>query len=175
MRTQNFILATSCALVILANLISCASKPTTVERIVHPSGIVKLDNNNFANEVKSYRGPVLVLFYNQEYWQSRDMEKRFDYFAKKFDTDAKFCKFHWDINDDAEPYDLELLPTVVLYKNGAEFDRIRGINPDEKERANLNDDMELWIMKNALEMQGSKYNAEYKYLFNNSFTLHVTN
>ncbi len=159
----------------LFGFLGCSSTPETKIQPIYPVGIVKLNNSNFVKEVKSFEGPTLVLFFNKQYWQSKDMEKRFNYFTKKFEGYVKFCKFHWDINADTTAYKLEMLPTVVLYKNGVEFDRIRGINPDEKARAKLNDDMELWIMKNALEMRGSKYNANYQYLFNNSFTLHVSN
>jgi len=160
---------------ILIGLSACSTTKETKLTVIYPAGIVKLNNSNFAKEVKSIDGPVLVLFYNKQYWQSKDMAKRFDHFAKKFAGNAKFCKFHWDVNADSTAYKLEMLPTVVLYKNGAEFDRIRGINPEKNARATLNDDMELWIMKNALEMEGSEYNAKFKYLFNNTYTLQVTN
>ncbi|MDM8555206.1 thioredoxin domain-containing protein [Desulfococcaceae bacterium HSG7] len=159
----------------LIGFCACSTTPETKIKALYPAGIVKLNNSNFVKEVKFFDGPALVLFYNKQYWQSKDMEKRFNFFAKKFGSYAKFCKFHWDINADSTPYKLEMLPTVVLYKNGAEFDRIRGINPDAKARAKLNDDMELWIMKNALELKGSKYNAAFRYLFNNTYTLHVNN
>lgn len=159
----------------LIGFLGCSATQETKIELIYPAGIVKLNNSNFAKEVKLFDGPALVLFYNKQYWQSKDMAKRFEHFAKKFEGYAKFCKFHWDINADSKPYQLEMLPTVVLYKKGVEFDRIRGINPDEKARAKLNDDMELWIMKNVLEMEGTKYHAKYRYLFNNTYTLHVSN
>ncbi len=159
----------------LFGFLGCSTTSETTIKPIYSTGIVKLNNDNFSHEITSLDGPALVLFYNDQYWQSKDMEKRFDFFAEQFGGYVKFCKFHWDINADTTPYKLEMLPTVVLFKKGVEFDRIRGINPDEKARAKLNDDMELWIMKNALEMKGTKYHAEYRYLFNNTYTLKVSN
>ncbi|PIP37503.1 MAG: hypothetical protein COX19_16585 [Desulfobacterales bacterium CG23_combo_of_CG06-09_8_20_14_all_51_8] len=83
--------------------------------------------------------------------------------------------FHWQVNDDPSRFKLEMLPTVILYRNGGEIDRIKGIPPEEKDRAAWNDDLELWFLKNAMELKGSEYSGDFTYLFKNGYTLQVGN
>lgn len=156
-------------------LISCATKG--VRKVEEPSyeKIVMIDNTTFAKEVEQFDGFALVFFYNEKFWQSRDMEKRFEYFADQFYKNAKFCKFHWAVNADAKLYRLKMLPTTVLYKDGAEIDRIKGIPPDKNARMKWNSDIELWILKNVLGLEGDEYAGKFKYLFRNGYKLHISN
>jgi thioredoxin-like negative regulator of GroEL len=140
-----------------------------------PPTIIILDHESFEKEVKAYNGPALVLFHNKDLWQSADMERRFNYFAKKFYGDARFCLFPWPPDTDAGKFEIEKTPTLVLYKNGAEFDRIKGINPNPAARRRLNDDIELWFLKNVMGLQGSEYSGKFQYRFNNTHTLQVSN
>ena len=154
---------------------SCA--PREIKKVEAPPSprVVMIDNSTFAEEVERYNGPALVLFYNTKFWQSTDMETRFDLFADRYNGKAKFCKFHWDINADASRYSLQMLPTVVFYMNGVEIDRIKGIPPDKRARLKWNDDIELWFLKNVLGLKGSKYEGRYKYLFKNGYKLQISN
>ncbi len=154
-------------------LISCAGHK--IERQQPSPQIVQIDNSTFSAEVDSFNGFAVVLFYNKEYWQSRDMEQRFEYFAGRYAEYAKFCKFHWDINAEAAPYKLEMLPTMVLYKSGAEIDRMKGIPPDKAERLKFNDDIEMWLLKNVVGLEGDQYTANFKYFFKNSYKLTPSN
>lgn len=162
-------------LIVSVYLISCAPREIKKVEVLPSERVVMIDNSTFAKEVEGYDGFALVLFHNEKFWQSKDMEKRFGLFADKFYGKAKFCKFHWDINADTKPYSLEMLPTVALYKSGTEIDRIKGIPPDKKERLKWNDDIELWFLKNVLGLEGSKYSGKYKFMFNNTNELHISN
>lgn len=136
--------------------------------------ITMVDENSFQSEVSNYDGVALVLFYNED-WQSKDMEQRFELFAGRHSGETKFCKYSWDVKADSTPYSLEMLPTVVMYNRGAEVDRIRGIPANKQDRAKWNDDIDLWIMKNALGLKGGEYAGQYKYMFNNTNKLNVSN
>lgn len=163
--------------IISVGLISCAPRPQMVKETegLPTEKVVFINNMTFAGEVVAYDGFALVLFYNTQFWQSKDMERRFEYFADRFHGKGKFCKFHWPMNADTMAYRLEMLPTVVLYDRGAEIDRIKGIPPDEKTRKKWNDDIELWFLKNVLDLKGDEYAGEYTYLFRNSYKLHIGN
>jgi thioredoxin-like negative regulator of GroEL len=140
-----------------------------------PSPLTVVNHHTYTDEIMLYDGPAIVLFYNTQFWQSLDMKRRLEWLAEKYQGKAKFAMFHWQVNDDPSRFSLEMLPTVILYRDGAEIDRIKGIPPEEKNRAAWNDDLELWFLKNALTLQGSEYSAEFTYLFKNGYTLQVGN
>ena len=140
-----------------------------------PIRIIPIDEYTFVDEVENYDGIALVLFYNDTFWQSQNMRDRLGYIADKYQGTAKFCSFSWKMETNDTPYQLEILPTVVLYDQGVEIDRIRGIPPDERGRLKFNDDLELWYLKNVMGLEGSRYYSQYKFLFKNSYKLHVNN
>jgi len=86
-------------LIILAVLLACAA---CIHQPVQPvqTEPIGIDSATFESEIAGYDGFALVLFYNSEYWQCRNMEERFDLFARQYGDAAKFCKFHWTIGDD---------------------------------------------------------------------------
>lgn len=139
------------------------------------STLVAVNHHTFTDEIMLYNGPAIVLFYNTEFWQSLDMKRRLEWLAGKYRGKAKFAMFHWQISDDPSRFSLEMLPTVILYRNGEELDRIKGIPPEEKERAGWNDDLELWFLKNALALDESEYSGDFTYFFRNGYTLQVGN
>ncbi|MFZ2630446.1 MAG: thioredoxin domain-containing protein [Desulfosalsimonadaceae bacterium] len=139
------------------------------------SPLLPINHQTFADEITSYEGSAIVLFYNTQYWQSLDMKRRMEWLAEKYPKKAKFAMFHWQVSDDTSRFNLEMLPTVILYRNGAEIDRIKGIPPNEKDRVKWNDDLELWFLKNALGLEDSEYSGEFTYFFRNGYKLDVGN
>ncbi len=140
--------------------------------------VVKANNVNLADynsTVLDHKGYALVLFYNEQYWQSQDMEKRFDYFSQKYSRKFSSFKFRWDVNSDGSKYRLEMLPTVILYHDGLEIDRIKGIPETEKDRLDWDNDINLWLLKNVLGAKGDDFAADYSYRFNNSPRLQISN
>ena len=137
--------------------------------------LMPVNHHTYTDEIMLYNGPAIVLFYNTEFWQSLDMKRRLEWLAEKYEGKAKFAMFHWQISDDPSRFSLEMLPTMILSRNGEEIDRIKGIPPEVKEREKLNDDLELWFLKNALALKGSEYSGEFTYLFRNGYTLQVGN
>jgi hypothetical protein len=139
------------------------------------SPLLPINHQTFADEITSYEGAAIVVFYNTQYWQALDMKRRMEWLAEKYPETAKFAMFHWQVSDDTSRFNLEMLPTVILYRNGAEIDRIKGIPPSERERAKWNDDLELWFLKNALELEDSEYSGDFTYFFRNTYKLDVGN
>ena len=118
--------------------------------------------------------PVLLLFYDKQYWQSQDMADRMTFFAGKYGATVQFLSCQWQQNDDPSRFGLQMLPTLILFKQGMEVDRIKGI-PKERESLNKwNDDIELWLLKTVFDVQGDAYSGSYTYRFNNSSTLDIS-
>jgi hypothetical protein len=157
-------------LLVLPLLPSCAGK----QMKSLPGNITTITQDNFAAQVLHHEGPALVLFYD-EGPKSTDMHNRFIDFAARFGDPVKFCRLKWPEGEGASLYGLEELPTVVLFKNGFEIDRLRGIPPKTKDYMDWNDDVELWILRNALDLSTDKYSATYECKFNNSHDLQFSN
>lgn len=165
--------------IIISTVVFSACAGKSIDRWVPPAGqasaLMVVNHQTYTDEITSYPGPAIVIFYNNQYWQSLDMKRRIEDLAEKYYGKAKFAMFHWQIADDSSRFSLEMLPTVILYQNGEEIDRIKGIPPEEKERNKLNDDLELWFLKNAMALKGSEYSGDYTYFFRNGYTLQVGN
>lgn len=136
--------------------------------------ILDINQTDFNSKVIDIKGPVVVLFYNPEYAESKDMLARVQYFAGKYGGDIQFTKYLWNMSDDPTQFGLLQLPTTVLYKKGREIDRIKGIPKDTEIRSRWNEDLELWILKTVFEIEGDQYSSEYKYRFNDSSTLQMS-
>jgi hypothetical protein len=179
MNKQIRTIITAAAAILLLSACAGSHRPTTPAPPAHPEhfapDIITVNHQTFTDEITTYAGPAIVVFYNNEFWQSLDMKRRIEWLAGKYKGQAKFALFHWPLSDDPSRFTLEMLPTVILYKNGNEIDRIKGIPPDEKERARWNDDIELWFLKNALQLKGSDYSADYTYFFRNDYKLQIGN
>lgn len=158
-------------------ILSCVPKEEVKKPVIEktaPAGIIAVDDSNFGTEVQGYNGSVVLLFLNEDEWQSRDMRDRFEHFAGKYSGFVKFCEYPWSPGSDGEMYALEALPTVVLYRNGEEIDRIKGIPPEESAREKWNDDIELWLLKNTVRQKPGRASGDYKYLFKNGYKLHIS-
>ncbi len=159
-------------LLILPLLASCAEKAPKLKEL--PGNVISINTENYTAEVLNHDGPALVLFYDENP-PSTDMHRRFIEFAQRFGGPVKFMRYKWSDGDDPALYGLEALPTVVLYRKGYEIDRIKGIPPKTKEYQNWDEDVELWILRNALELHSDDYTATYECWFKNSYELQFSN
>ncbi len=164
--------------VAMMSLCACAGshRPSAPETAAaSETAVIIVNHQTFTDEIITYPGPAVVVFHNNQYWQSLDMKRRIEWLAEKYEGQAKFAVFHWQIADDPSRFRLEMLPTVILYRNGNEIDRVKGIPPEEKDRVRWNDDIELWFLKNALQLEGSQYSSDFTYFFRNDYKLQVGN
>jgi hypothetical protein len=155
-------------------LSSCAQEqgdrlPDNVPRLM------AIDDSSIKSAVFDNPGWVVVLFNNDEHWQCNDMLERMTFFADRYGKTIRFCSFNWDVKKDPQAYRLEMLPTVILYHQGREVDRIRGIPERTEDRVKWNNDLNLWLLKNALEAKGDPLSGSYLYRFNNTSELEIKN
>jgi hypothetical protein len=141
-----------------------------------PPDIVQVTAENYTEEVLREPGPTLLLFHNPQAPQSQEMYKLLGWLAQTYKGQLKFCAFAWDAGADPAPYKLEMLPTLVLFRNGWEIDRMRGIPATAQERRTLPDDLELWLLRTGLERTyDPRFQAQFSYRFNNGNTLQAGN
>lgn len=164
-------LLAACLVLCALALSGCASRKAQA-----PPDIIPINDQNFAYEVLRQPGPTLVLYYNPEAWQSQEMYRRLDWLSKLYKGKVKFCAFSWDLAADPAPYHLEMVPTLVLFRDGWEIDRMRGIPADNEGLRQLNADLELWVMTAALQLTDDpRFQARYVYLYKNGNRLQAEN
>ncbi|QLA14662.1 thioredoxin family protein [Desulfolutivibrio sulfoxidireducens] len=167
-RALLLVLLAACAVVVLSG---CARPKTQA-----PPDIIAVGDQSFASEVIAQPGVTLVLFSNAEAWQSQEMSRRYSWLADAYRGRLKFCSFAWDLAADPAPYRLEILPTLVMYRDGYEVDRMRGIPDTTDGLRTLNDDLELWVLRTGLQlMQDPKFQARFVYQFHNTASLTPVN
>ncbi|WP_045211602.1 thioredoxin family protein [Desulfonatronovibrio magnus] len=163
-------------LLVATFITACAPKaPEPVRVEPAPAEVITVNHQTFTREISNYSGSAIVIFYNNQFWQSMDMLRRIEWLASQYGGRAKFAKFHWQVHDDPSRFKLEMLPTVILFRNGYEIDRIKGIPPEESVRRDWNDDIELWFLVNALQLTTDQYSGNFTYFFNNDYTLKIGN
>ncbi len=88
--------------------------------------VIKVDLNNFADEVLKSEQPVLVDFYADWCGPCQMMAAEMDAFAEETDS-VKVCKIN--VDDSAElamTYGVLSIPTVILMEKGEEKNRFVG-------------------------------------------------
>ncbi len=151
---------------------SCSMRPK-VEGVL-PKGIVQVDKNNYNAMVLKSKGPCLVLFYDEGI-ESTALHRLYIAFADRYGKHAKFCRYKWDGSDNPDSYRLEVQPTIILYRDGIEIDRLRGIPPRTSDYVDWNEDVELWVLRTAIQVKSDKYTATFNCFFNNTYDLEFTN
>ena len=90
--------------------------------------IVKLNNDNFKNEVKDSNKVVLVDFYADWCGPCKMMSPIIDEIAGEVDDRVKVCKLNVDeATDMASEYGVMSIPTLIVFKNGEVFETLIGL------------------------------------------------
>lgn len=156
----------------------CASQPAPPPVTTAPvQPIANLTDSSFSAEVMAHRGLALVLFHSPGKEQSNFMLKMFNRLHPAYGSGIKFCIF--PIADSANGkygrYNLAMLPSTILYRNGVEIDRIRGIPERRKDLERFAGDLDLWL-QNIIGKHGSTpYIGTYTYRFNDTPYLQISN
>jgi thioredoxin-like negative regulator of GroEL len=140
-----------------------------------PPDVAQLDAQSFSREIHSGSGLALVLFYNDAFPQSREMVSRLNTLAAKYKGKARCYSFFWELDSDSSAYKLEMLPTLVMYKDGKEVDRMRGIPSERAFQESLGDDLELWLLRTGMGLSRDQYHGDFIYRFNNTSRLGASN
>lgn len=161
----------SCLIAACAVCLLCACA-----RKAPPPDIVPVTAETFSEAVLRQPGVTIVLFYNPESPQSRDMYSLLSWLSQSYKGQLRFCAFAWDPGADPTPYKLEMLPSLVLFRDGWEIDRMRGMPDQPQARRALPGDLELWILRAGLQRTyDPRFQAQFNYRFNNGYTLEAGN
>lgn len=103
------------------------------------SGIARIGEAEFENEVLRSAGPVLVDFYADWCGPCKMVEPTMLALALEFDGKIKFVKVNVDDNQQiAMKYDIMSIPTAMLFQNGEVKDSMIGAFPVATYRDRLN-------------------------------------
>ena len=90
--------------------------------------LIKLDETNFDNEVLKSDVPVLVDFWAPWCMPCRMIAPTIEKIADEYDGKVKVGKLNTDENQQkAFEYQIQGIPSLLLYKNGEVVDRIIGV------------------------------------------------
>jgi len=94
--------------------------------------IITLNDQNFENEVKESKIPILVDFWAEWCAPCRMVAPVLDELAEEFDGKVKIGKVNVDQNRTvAAQYGVMSIPTLILFKNGELVEQMVGAQPKE--------------------------------------------
>ena len=95
--------------------------------------VIKLNNENFKTEVKESNKVVIVDFYADWCGPCKMMSPVIDKIAEESDDRIKVCKLNVDdAQDIAVAYDVMSIPTLILFKDGTELNRLVGLQSKQE-------------------------------------------
>ncbi|MDR1117011.1 MAG: thioredoxin [Oscillospiraceae bacterium] len=94
---------------------------------------LNITKNNFDEAVLSSDIPVVVDFWAEWCGPCKIMGPIFEQLSEEYDGKIKFCKLDVDENGElAAQYNVMGIPTMILYKDGGEAERIVGSRPADE-------------------------------------------
>ena len=101
--------------------------------------VLEFNDKNWKTEVLESPLPVLVDFWAPWCGPCRMLAPTIEKLAGDLQGKVKIGKMNTDENQDT-PGSLRItaIPTVLVFKNGEEVDRLVGVNPESKLKASLN-------------------------------------
>jgi thioredoxin len=100
--------------------------------------MVEFTDQNFESEVIRSDTPVVVDFWAEWCMPCRMLAPTIEKLAGEYDGKVKVGKMNTDENQET-PGSLRIsaIPTVLVFQNGQEVDRLVGVNPETKFKATL--------------------------------------
>ncbi len=94
--------------------------------------VIKINNQNFENEVKKSDKIVLVDFYADWCGPCKMMSPIIDEIANEVNENVKVCKLNVDeCQDIAIEYNVMSIPTLIIFKNGEVVNTLVGLQDKE--------------------------------------------
>jgi thioredoxin 1 len=94
--------------------------------------VLEITDSNFDNEVASSNVPVLVDFWAAWCAPCRMLAPTVEAIAKDYDGKAKVGKLNVDENNEVSAkFGIKGIPTLILFKNGVEQERVVGATTKE--------------------------------------------
>lgn len=95
-----------------------------------PEQAVQASDYSFRSEVLDFRGPAAVMFWARWCGHCQRLLPVFDELAREFSGSVKFVKVELEQNPaTASQYQVQSVPTIILFKNGGPADRVLGAVP----------------------------------------------
>jgi thioredoxin 1 len=102
------------------------------------ASVKHITQGEFADEVTRATGPVVVDFYATWCGPCRQLAPIMDRLAEPLATKIKFVKVNIDESPGlAQNFQIEGIPTVLLFKDGKLVDRVTGLLPEADLKAKL--------------------------------------
>ena len=97
--------------------------------------VMVVNDDNFESEVVQFSGVVLVDFFADWCGPCRYLAPTIEKLSEEYAADekVKFVKLNVDeARAAAVKYGIRAIPTIVVFKDGAEADRLQGVQPAEQ-------------------------------------------
>jgi thioredoxin len=110
----------------------------TPSSLADENDVKDITDSSFAKEVMKYKGPVLVDFYATWCGPCKIMSPVIDDLSKDFKGQVKFVRMDVDqCPKTAQKYQIEVIPTFNLFKNGKIVVTKSGVMPKEDLKAKI--------------------------------------
>ncbi|MFC1621334.1 thioredoxin family protein [Candidatus Omnitrophota bacterium] len=145
----------------------------TAAKSVFSEEYTKLTNDNYKSEVLEFKGPLIVFFYADWCPYSGALLPIYKDIENEYSKKVKFCRFllgdeykdfesqegkaRWGLLK--ENYDVNMLPTLVMFNTGKELDRMRG-RPEKEIVNSYSMFLKKWIDSNLIDPQENPYRFE---------------
>lgn len=89
---------------------------------------VRVNSESFEKEVLDSETPVLADFYSDSCIPCKRLSPALAELEEEFESRLKIAKININFDSElAEKYDVQSVPTLVLFDNGEEIERIKGL------------------------------------------------
>ncbi|MBU1853137.1 MAG: thioredoxin [Candidatus Omnitrophica bacterium] len=145
----------------------------TVVKSGFPETHIELTNDNYKSEVLEFTEPLIVFFYANWCPYSGAFLPVYKDIEKEYSKEVKFCRFllgdeykdfetpegkaRWGLL--MENHDVNVLPTLIMFNNGKELDRMRG-RPEKEIVSSYSMFLKKWIDSNLIDPQENPYRFE---------------
>ncbi len=95
------------------------------------AGIMEVTDKNFGKEVLEAPGKVLVDFWAPWCGPCRMQTPILEKLVSSGAVSAKITKLNTDENPEtAQKYGIQAIPTLIIFQDGAQVDRLQGVQPE---------------------------------------------